>query len=225
MAGTNPHAHLEPHRRPLNERERRALRAKADSLRRRSRRAMTRWLPIGLGVLALLWLWTILASDAPWIAVTMFWLVAGSLIGWWVRRDMRSHAGQFDDMATALQSALNGGVADVYDVCARALAEFEEVEDEGACYAFEIEGPRVVFVTGQEFYPGARFPSLDFSLVYVVDEAGRTVDVLIEKRGARAQPDFTVPGIRAQGPERPDHLEVRAGTLEAVMDGYNSASA
>jgi hypothetical protein len=127
---------------------------------------------------------------------------------------MRKHASQFDAMAAGLQSALTANAADVYDVRARAFVEFEEEEDEGASYGFEIDGPRLVFVNGQEFYPGARFPSLDFSLVYLVDEAGRTVDMLIDKRGARAKPEYTIP-VGRQVP-RPEHLEVRAGGVDTV---------
>jgi hypothetical protein len=65
---------------------------------------------------------------------------------------------------------------------------FEEIEDEGACYAFELEGGRVVFVAGQEFTESARFPSLDFSLVYPLVEQGRPVEMFIEKRGGKAAP-------------------------------------
>ena len=165
-------------------------------------------------MIVVLWLLTLLASDAPWVVVTAFWLVTGAGIAMWVGRDMRKHAGQFSDMAAGLQSALTANATDVYDVRARAFVEFEEQEDEGACYAFEIEGPRLVFVSGQEFYSGARFPSMDFSLVYVLDEAGRTVDMLIDKRGARAKPAFTIPAVEHR--ERPEHLEVRAGTIDTL---------
>ncbi|HET9196538.1 MAG TPA: hypothetical protein VFO21_26870 [Vicinamibacterales bacterium] len=161
-----------------------------------------------------LWLLTLLASDAPWMVVTAFWLVTGGAIAVWVGRDMRQHASQFSGMAAGLRSALTANAAEVHDVRARAFVEFEEEEDEGACYAFEIEGPRLVFVSGQEFYSSARFPSLDFSLVYVLDEAGRTVDMLIDKRGARAKPAFTIPAVEHR--ERPEHLEVRAGTIETL---------
>lgn len=208
-------AFLESHRRPLTEQERRVLRARIRSLQGRGGRARTRWMPIALGVIFVLWLWTILASDAPWMVVTAFWLVTGGVIALWVRRDMRKHASHFDDMAAGLRSALTANAADVYDVTARAFVEFDEIEDEGACYAFEIDGPRLVFVNGQEFYAGARFPSLDFSLVYVRDEAGRTVDMLIDKRGPRAQPARTIPAA-AQQSERPEHLEVREGTVDTL---------
>jgi hypothetical protein len=207
-------AFLESHRRPLTEQERRTLRAKIRSLQQRGGRSRTRWIPIAVVVIVLLWLLTLRASDAPWMVVTAFWLVTGVVIALWVGRDMRNHASQFSDMAAGLASALTADAADVYDVRARAFVEFEEEEDEGACYAFEIDGPRLVFVTGQEFYSSARFPSLDFSLVYVLDGAGRTVDMLIDKRGVRAKPAFTIPA-RPQR-ERPEHLELREGSLETL---------
>jgi len=157
-----------------------------------------------------------LASDAPWTVVTAFWIVVGAGIALWVRRDMRAHAGQFDAIATGLRSALAANVAEVFDVRAKAFVEFEEVDDEGACYAFEIDGPRVVFVNGQEFYAGARFPSLDFSLVYLCDQAGRRVDMLIDKRGPKAAPTQTIPAARTQQIRRPEHLEVRAGSVDTL---------
>jgi hypothetical protein len=209
---------LESHRRPLTEGERRVLRARVQSLRGRRDRARTRWMPIAVGVIGVLWLLTILASDAPWIVVTAFWIVVGGGIALWVRRDMRAHAAQFDDIVAGLRSALVANVAEVFDVRAKAFVEFEEVEDEGACYAFEIDGPRLVFVTGQEFYAGARFPSLDFSLVYLCDEAGRRVDMLIDKRGKKAAPARTVPARLVHEIPRPEHLEVRAGGVETLLE-------
>ena len=211
---TNLPAFFESHRRPLTRQERRTLRAKIRSLQERGTRSRTRWIPIAAIVIVVLWLLTLLASDAPWMVVTVFWLVTGGVIALWVGRDMRKHASQFGDMAAGLQSALRADAADVHDVRARAFVEFEEEEDEGAGYAFEIEGPRLVFVSGQEFYSSARFPSLDFSLVYVLDEAGRAVDMLIDKRGARATPAFTIPAVEHR--ERPEHLEVRAGTIDTL---------
>ena len=198
----------------MTEQERRTLRAKIRSLQERGSRSRTRWIPIALVVIVVLWLLTLLASDAPWMVVTVFWLVTGGVIALWTGRDMRKHASQFSDMAAGLQSALTTDAADVYDVRARAFVEFEEEEDEGACFAFEIEGPRLVFISGQEFYSGARFPSLDFSLVYVLDEADGAVDMLIDKRGSRVKPAFTIPA--AEQRERPEHLEVRAGTIDSL---------
>ena len=109
-----------------------------------------------------------------------------------------------------LESALRRNEADVVDIHATSYVEFEEVEDEGACYAFQLDDTRVVFISGQEFYPEAKFPSLDFSLVDVLDEAGRAVDMVIEKRGAKAAPAYVIPAATKQRLEIPEHLEVRS---------------
>jgi len=165
-----------------------------------------------------LWLATILASDAPPLVITGFWLVVGLGLALWTRRDMSRDARSFDAMASRLQSALKANAADDYVVKARAFAEFEEIEDEGACYAFELFDNRLVFILGQEFYEGARFPSLDFSLVDVLDEAGQAVDMLIEKRGAKAAPARTIPASQKGRTELPEHLEVRPGTIDKLEE-------
>jgi hypothetical protein len=207
-------ATLDAVRRPLTDNQRRLIRAKARSLTNTGRRASAISLPITAGVISLLWLWTILASDAPRLVVTVFWVVIGAGITLWVRRDMRTHAGQLQGMAQGLESALRRNEADVYDIRGSAHAVFEEIEDEGACYAFELEGGRLVFVAGQEFYESARFPSLDFSLVYPLDEQGQPVEMFIEKRGGKTAPARTIPAAVKKSLNVPDHLEVCTGRID-----------
>jgi hypothetical protein len=91
--------------------------------------------------------------------------------------------------------------------------ELEEVEDEGASYAFDLGDGRVAFVSGQEFYPGPNFPSLDFSLIFILDEEERAVDMLIEKRGARAGPVRTIPATTKWEMDVPQSLSVVEGAL------------
>jgi hypothetical protein len=79
---------------------------------------------------------------------------------------------------------------------------------------------RLVFVAWQEFYESARFPSLNFSLVYPLDEQGRPVEMFIEKRGGKTAPARTVPAAVKKSLNVPDHLEVCAGrkdNLEAIL--------
>jgi hypothetical protein len=213
-AGASPATLLDPARRALTDGERRLLRSTAGSLRSRGRGSRRLSVPIAAGAVALLWLWTVLASDAGWIVITAFWIVAGAVIGVWVRHDMRRDEARMADAAAGLESALTRNLADVYTITATAFAEFEEIEDEGACYAFQIAADRIVFIGGQEFYAGAKFPSLDFSLVYVVDDAGRTIDMIVDKRGPRAKPVRTVPAAVKATLTLPEHLEVRTGTLD-----------
>ena len=209
---------LSPIRRPLTAPERRFLTTRIRSLTTRQRRASKAAIPIAAGIVFVLWLWTMLASDAPWSVVTGFWVVVGAGLAVWARRDMARDGSSFGHMARNLESALRRDSADVYDVRARAFVEFEEIEDEGACYAFDLGDGRIVFVSGQDFYDAAKFPSLDFSLVYVLDEAGRTVDMLIDKRGDKAPPVRTVPAPVKRTLQMPGHLEVRSGSVGSVEE-------
>jgi len=194
--------------------EQRGLRGKIRSLTARGRRTSRLALPLTAGVILVLWIWTLLASSAPWLIVTAFWLVVGSGIALWVRRDMTRHGRQFEEMASGFESALRRNAADMYDVRARSFAEFEEAEDEGACFAFELDGNRLVFVSGQEFYGGGKFPSLDFSLAYILNERDQPVDMLIDKRGPRVAAARTISAATKATLDVPGHLEVRAGTLD-----------
>ncbi|NIP60898.1 MAG: hypothetical protein GWM92_20765, partial [Gemmatimonadetes bacterium] len=64
----------------------------------------------------------------------------------WLRGDARKEGAYQRVMARGMESALEADRAEIYDVRARAFAELEEVEDEGACYAFDLGDGRVVFV-------------------------------------------------------------------------------
>ena len=142
----------------------------------------------------------------------------------WVARDMRVFAGQFGDMAQRLQAALGRDAADVYDIRARAFALLEEVEDEGPCYAFELLDGRIVFISGQEFYEGPRFPSLDFSLVYPLDLFGSAVDLLIAKNGSKTAPARQISAASRQGLDVPEHLEIRNGRIDDLDTVLRSSS-
>ena len=164
-------------------------------------------------ITALLWVLTILVSDSPVLAVTAFWLIAGGGIIFWVHRDLRAEGGHMEHMAAALESAIRRNEADVYDIRSSAFVEFEEIEDEGACYAFQIDETRIVFLSGQEFYETARFPSLDFSLVFPLDEDGRQTDMYIERRSPKASPHRRIPARVKPLLKFPKDLEIIEGEL------------
>ena len=176
------------------------------------------------GATAILWLSTLLAADAPWPLVTLFWLVFGSLLYVWVRRDLRNETAHLHAMASSMESALRRDESESFDIVAEAYAEFEEVEDEGACYAFDLGDGRLVFLSGQQFYPSARFPSLDFSVVFPLDEDGRSADMWIEKRGPAVGPDRVIPGaVKWELAGRlPESLEMVQGRLDAVEESLQA---
>jgi hypothetical protein len=209
---------LQPRKRRLTAAEKRLLSARARQLRTRAAAGPRRILLLSGAVVGLLWMLTLLASDAAWWAITVFWVVVGSAFTFWMWRDAQRDAVHIRAQAQQLESAKTRDEAEVFDFTARAYAEFEEVEDEGACYAFDLDGDAVAFVVGQEFYPAARFPSLDFSLVYPLDEAGHSVDMLIEKRGPTATPARVIPGAVKSKLEIPEHLAVVRGGLERIEE-------
>lgn len=208
---------LPSRKRRLSAAEKRLLSAKARQLRTRSA-GPRRILLLSGAVIGLLWLLTLLASDAAWWAITVFWVVVGSAFAFWMWRDAQGDAVHIRAMAQQLQSAMRRDEAEVFDFTSRAYAEFEEVEDEGACYAFDLGEDVVAFVVGQQFYGAARFPSLDFSLVYPLDESGHSVDMLIEKRGPTATPVRIIPGTVKSKLEMPEHLGVVRAGLERIED-------
>ena len=207
---------LKPSRRPLTEAERRLLRSKIQGSERRQRDVSKRIPVATFGTVLALWLATLLASDAPWQIVTVFWLIVGAGLVLWLRRDQRKEDRDARHWTQGLESALRRNEADVFDIRATAFVELEEFEDEGACYAFELADRRVAFVSGQEFYEAARFPSLDFTLVYALDEQDRSADMLIEKRGPKAAPARTMPFAVKHGFQLPEHLEVIEGPLDQL---------
>lgn len=96
------------------------------------------------------------------------------------------------------------------------MVELEEQEDEGACYAFQIAGNRIVFISGQDFYASARFPNNDFSLIHIYREDGALLEGFIEKRGTKLNPSRKIPSEMKEKMEVPDHLKVIDGTLDQL---------
>lgn len=208
---------LESSFRPLAASERRLLRAKRHYLESRLRRGPKVLAPAVL-VIVMLWALTLVASDAPWSVVTLFWILMGGGIFLWVRHDVGRDLGHLARMLREFQSALRRNEAQVFHVKAKSFVEFEELEDEGACYAFEIDDGRIVFVVGQQFYPGAKFPSHDFSLVYLLDERGASINMVVEKRGRKASAARKVPAAHKLELEIPEHLEVISASPGHIED-------
>lgn len=204
-----------PVRRPLSPAERRLLRMRSTSLRAAARSGGG---PIAIGAAGVgaLWLATLAVSDAPWPVITAFWMVVGGGMVAWVARDARRWSDEARRMAADLDAVLAGGEAREWRVEAAAFVEFEEVEDEGAGYVFDLADGRLLFLSGQELYPSARFPSLDFSMVDLLDPRGRPVDQVVVKRGRRAAPRRVIPASRKLTLDIPEHMTVRRGTLATL---------
>lgn len=173
---------------------------------------------LGVVVIFLLYVLTLLASDTNGLIVTGFWALIGAVILAWVLTGTRKDARTFAGIADAYRSALEKNEVLAYDIRSTAFAELEEIEDEGACYAFQIEDDRMVFLSGQQFYPEAKFPSHDFSIVHVLDEHDNAVAEHIEKRGPQVEASEFVPAFVKARLEIPDDLDVVDGRIEDIED-------
>lgn len=206
---------LDSSKRSLTAAERRLLDAKIHDLQTRVSRGPKAALT-SVVVVVILWILTLVASDASWPIVTAFWTVVGAGLYLWVRRDLLKGLDVLREMLHGYESARRREEAEVFEVRSSAFAELEEFEDEGACYAFQLDDDRIVFVAGQEFYPQARFPSHDFSLVHILDERDQPVEMLIEKRGPQAAPTRVIAAATKLRLEIPEHLEVIEGRLDQI---------
>lgn len=169
-------------------------------------------------VVALLWVATLLASDTSSWVITVVWIASGSVLGLWLWQAARGEAAHIRSQAQQLESAIQRDEAEVFDFAARGFVEFEEADDEGACYAFDLGDGTLAFVVGQQFYAGPQFPSLDFSLVYPLDGSGHAADELIDRRGPKASPVRVIPRSVKLQLDIPEHLAVVRGSLDQIED-------
>lgn len=201
---------MESRIRPLTEAERRLVRR---HLRRLERDRATHW-PRVIGVTALvvgiLWLLTVLASDAPLWVISAFWCVLGIVLAAWVGRER----GASDPSHTReLERALRHGSACVTRIEALRYAEIEEHEDEGAHLVLELPNRSLTFLSGQDSYPTPRFPSARIDYIDILSPQGVPVLSTRSCKGARLPLERTVPADFKTDMIWPGDLEVRAGTL------------
>lgn len=96
-------------------------------------------------------------------------------------------------MVYSINDALQNGTVVEEIVKSERMIEVQELEDEGACYLFEVEDKKLHLLFGQEYYPGTKFPSTDFSLIQILDSKKNPVEFFIEKRGEKLKPYRTIP--------------------------------
>ena len=105
-----------------------------------------------------------------------------------IRHDKHNRA-----MIRAVNDALQNGTAVEETIKSDRMIEIQELEDEGACYLFEVEDKKLLLLFGQEYYPGPKFPVTDFSLIQIQDSKKNPIEFFIEKRGEKLKPYRTIP--------------------------------
>lgn len=204
--------------RPLAETERRLLGWALSHRQRRLRALPRRMLGIGVLIFGSLWVLSVIATmghkrGPSWYVSGLIWLGIGIPVSLWsyfnVRRSIAKSIRRFE-------SGLRKNAACEIRIQPKAMVEFEEEEDEGACYAFQLGNRRIVFVIGQEFSRSARFPNSDFSLIEISTEDGAVVVGLIRKHGVKIGPVRTIPAQRKAKLKIPEHLQVIDGDLSQI---------
>lgn len=130
-----------------------------------------------------------------------------------------SYAGARSDVAKAIariESAQRENKAYAFHIQTEHFVDFEEEEDEGACYAFQLDRGRIVFVSGQEFYSSLYFPNSDFCLVEIRTQDGLAIIGHIERRGHKIEPTRTIRAKNRAALKIPDHLNIIDGDLDGI---------
>ena len=199
--------------RPLTTDERAGLADRLTRARRESRVALVKTALASLMVCGVLAVLTRLASDAPTSVIVTFWSLLAVVFTLWIglpwHRTMRQQVASLGD-------ALQAGWARVTHVQSPAVVEFEEEEDEGACYAFAWGTDASLFISGQEFYEDVDFPNSDFSIIDVLGTHGRPVDTIIVKFGTKLTPLRVVSANAKRLVEIPDHLTIVNTPVDSV---------
>jgi len=199
--------------RPLSDEERHQLTARLANARAETRRALLKTGFASGAVCTVLGILTLLASDAPALFVVVFWAVLWLIFTFWIGIPWRS---LMRDQVRMLAKAVRTNRVREIRVQAMRVVEFEEEEDEGACYAFACDDSTVLFIVGQEFYEDNDFPNSDFSMVEILGERGEPIDVVLNKRGQKLQPERIIPAATKNGLTLPDHLSIVSSTLDRL---------
>jgi hypothetical protein len=203
--------------RPLNDSEARRLRRRVTAARNQRPRYWDKWnwFP-SIGCFGLITLLALLAESfdrrpLPWLVFEIVGSVLGAaivVIATWKWRDsLKVHVARLRD----LESALRANVAREERVEAPAMIAFEEVEDHGLSFAYQVEPDLVLFLSiGQEYAWARRVRCDAFSIVTIGG-----YEAYVAKRGGPLVP---VRMISAETQRELGLLSVPVGTFPGRLD-------
>jgi hypothetical protein len=145
---------------------------------------------IGYGIAGVICLLgNLLSKDQPpfWFYMIIFW-GAGTFLAFSLAKNAYRENMENSRMLSFLTDALQNGKARVEKIQSQRMLEVEELEDEGACYFFEVEARKLFQLYGQEYYSSATFPSTEFCLIDIIDSNGNPVASFLENNGEKLSP-------------------------------------
>src|SRR5215467_15471045 len=199
--------------RRLSEIERRILTADLKRSERRLRSFSKRLLSAGVIICGTLWALTVFATKGSWLPATAFWSGLAVVMYTW---NYFSEKPKYRSVVRRFEDVLRRNEVHEIRIHSDAYVELDEIEDEGACFAFQLDDQRIVFVSGQDYYPLARFPNSDFSVIRVFDSQNSLVQEFVEKRGSKLKPKRRISAKAKSKLEVPEHLQVIKGDLDGL---------
>jgi len=199
--------------RPLSKVEQRLLQADLKRSQARLRSFSRRLLSAGVVIFGPLWALTVIVAKGRLILPTAVWLVLAVAISAWT---YFSETPKYAAAIRRFEDALRRNEVSEIKIQSDAFVEIEEIEDEGACYAFQLDNHQIVFVSGQDYYPSARFPNADFSIIRIFGSQESPVEEFVEKRGRKLKPKRKISAKVKSQLEIPEHLQVVQGNLDQL---------
>jgi hypothetical protein len=200
--------------RSLTDAERTELTARLRSVERDLRFSLLRFVAAATLVGGLLCVFTLALSSASRVVVVAFWLAITALVTVWTWLESR---GALSRAARELRAALAFNTVRAIDVRASAVAEFGEFEDEGACYAFQLPGDQLLFISGQQYNESGQWPCAHFSIVEVLTaDYAPPFTELLTCHSPKLPPALVIDPLTKMQLAIPDHLSVISGHIEQL---------
>jgi hypothetical protein len=133
--------------------------------------------------------------NAVWLPPLIYWAHRSA------RKDVLRRLHRFD-------SAIARNEAEETRVESSTVLKFEEIEDEGTGFAFEIGNLNFIFIIGQEIRETKRFPNSDFSVIEIYDDSRTLMETYTVNRGDKLTPAQTVGAKDKRKLPMPEHMEI-----------------
>ncbi len=199
--------------RELSLKELRLLRQKISLRRGQEVACLKRSFVAGLVISAIISGLVLLSSKASGIIVMLFFFALWLTLSLWIGL---SEMSKLSKIVRELEGAVVMNRACATRITSEQMVEFDEVEDEGACYAFQVAKNKIAFVCGQDFYSSPTFPNTDFEIVEIPDSQGQPLEGWIEKKGQRLTPLKNISSNVKKTLNVPRHLHVIDGELDKL---------
>jgi len=190
-------ARLRRYRRPLTAAERKKLTATIEDCQRRLKsehlgRKLVRDLRLAmvLAVASCLFFWWVWHWIAGCVAGVLSVVIFIASIPEEIRRQ-KMFRESWEHLLKENAICLETGEIEVIRCQPLAYVKFDEYEDEGVHYVFDVGEDTLLFLGGQNWYPSRRFPNADF-------EISNNPDVLLVTTGKKIAPQRVIPAEEAQ---------------------------